>query len=60
MYRTEEMINQYLYWPDIIDAVRKEVSNCDTCQRTKRSNKQYGKLRAELAEKIPWNYICVN
>ena len=35
MERMEAMICQYFYWPDIIYAVRKEVSNCDTCQRTK-------------------------
>ena len=35
---TEAMIRQYLYWPNIIDTVRKEVTNCDTCQRTKQSN----------------------
>ena len=35
MDRTEAMICQHLYWPGIIDAVQKEVTNCDTCQRTK-------------------------
>ena len=39
MDRTEAMIFQHLYWPDIRYAVQKEVNNCDTCQRTKRSNK---------------------
>ena len=39
MDRTEAMILQHLYWTDIRDAVRKEVSNCDTCQRTKRLKK---------------------
>ena len=33
------MILQHLYWTNIIYAIRKEVTNCDTCQRTKRSNK---------------------
>ena len=36
---TEAVISQHLYCPDIIDAVQKEVTNCDTFQRTKRSNK---------------------
>ena len=39
IYRMEEMIRQHLYWSDIIDVVRKEVTNCDTCQHTKLSNK---------------------
>ena len=39
MDRTEEMIHQHLYWPDIRHAVQREVSNCDTFQRTNGSNK---------------------
>ena len=35
----EAMIRQHLYWPGIRDSVQKEVNNCVTCQRTKRSNK---------------------
>ena len=46
---TEAMISQYLYWTDIRDAGWKEVSDCDTCQHTKRSNKKYSKLPAKLA-----------
>ena len=47
---TEAMIRQHFYWPDIRDDVRKEVTNFDTCQRTKQSNKKYGKLPAKLDE----------
>ena len=36
--RTEAMIRQHLYWPDIIYLAQKEVTNCDTFQRTKQSN----------------------
>ena len=60
MDRTEATIRQYLYWPDIRDAVWKEVTNGDTCQHTKRSNKKYGKLPAKLAEEIPRNKISVD
>ena len=60
MDRTEAIIIQHFYWSDIIDAVRKEVNNCDTCKRTNRSNKEYGKLPAKLAEEIPWNKLFVN
>ena len=59
MDRTEAMICQHLYWPDIRNVVRTEVSNCDTCQRTKWSHKKYGKSPAKLAEEIPWNKICI-
>ena len=36
--RTEVMMCQYLYWTNIIYAVQKEVTNCDTCQRKELSN----------------------
>ena len=36
MDRTEATIFQYLYWTGIRPAVLKEVTKCDTCQRTKR------------------------
>ena len=39
MDRTEAMICQHFYLPDIREAVRREVNNCDTSQGTKRSNK---------------------
>ena len=35
MDRTEAMIRQHLYWPDIRDSVWKERTNYDTFQRTK-------------------------
>ena len=35
MDRTEAIIFQHLYWPDIRYVVWKEVTNCDTFQRTK-------------------------
>ena len=57
---TEAMIHQHMYWPYIKDAVQKEVSNCDTFQRTEISNKKCGKLPAMLAEEILQNKICVD
>ena len=59
MDRTDVMIRQDLYWPDTRYAVWEEVTNCDTCQRTKLSNKKYGKLAAKLSEEIPWNRLYV-
>ena len=57
---TEAIICQPFYWPDIRDAVQKEVNNCDTCQRTKRSKKKYGKLQDNLSDETPQNKICVD
>ena len=60
MDRTGAMIRQYLYRPDIRDAIQKEVTNCDTCQRTKWLIKKYGKLPAKFTEEIIWNKLCVD
>ena len=37
---TEAMIFQHLYWPVIGEEVQKELTNCDTYQRTKQINKK--------------------
>ena len=50
MDRTEAMIHQHLYWPGIINAVQKEVTNCDIFQRTKHQNKKYDELPAKESE----------
>ena len=60
MDRTVAIIFQHLYWPDIKYVVREEVTNFDTCQHTKLSNRKYGKLPANLTEEILWNKLCVN
>ena len=52
MDRMETIFCQLLYWPSIIKAVRKEVTNCDNCECKKRSNIKYGKLPAKEAEEI--------
>ena len=39
IYIAGAMIHQHLYYPNIRDVVWKEVANCDTFQRTKRTNK---------------------
>ena len=57
---TEAMICQIFYWNNIRYAIRKEVTNCDTCQRIKPSNKKYGKLQAKLAEEKSWNKTFVD
>ena len=54
------MIIQHLYYPDIINSIRGEVSNHGTSQRTKLPNKEYGTLPSKLAEEIPWNKLFVD
>ena len=36
------------------------MTNLNTGQQIKKSNKKYGKLPAKLAEEIPLNELCVN
>ena len=43
-----------------METINKEVTGCDTCQRTKQSTIKYGKLPAKLAEETPWNKLCVD
>ena len=38
--QTEEMILQHLYWQGLKEAVHREATKCDTCQRTKLSIKK--------------------
>ena len=54
------MICQNIYYLGIRDAVRKEVTNCDTCQHTKLSKIKYGKLPVKQPGKIPWNKLFVD
>ena len=51
---------QHLYWPGIKESVYREVTFCDTCQRTKRSIIKYGKLPEKLAEETTWNKLDVD
>ena len=60
MDRTEAIIIQHMYYPSIREAVRKEVTNGDTCKRTKRPKKKYGKFPDFQYEEIPWNKIFVD
>ena len=57
MDRMEETIFQNIYWTDIRNADHKELSNCDTCQRTKSSNIKNSKLSAKEGGEIPWKKI---
>ena len=60
MDRTEAIVHQHVYFPGIIHATRRELTNCNTSQRTKQSNIKYCKLPAKESEEIPWNKLCVD
>ena len=46
----EEILCRNFYCTNIRNAVRKEVTNCDTCQRTKLPNEKDDKLPAKVDE----------
>ena len=50
MDRREELICRNFYWTVIRSAIQKEVTNCNTCQITKKSKKKDGKLPDKEAE----------
>ena len=54
MERTEAIICQRFYCSGIRNAVQKEVTGCDMCQRTKGPTKKYGELTAKPAKETPW------
>ena len=59
MDKTETMIRQNVYLPNIINVVRKEVTSCYTCQRKKRPKKN-GKLPAKESKEIPRNKLLLD
>ena len=36
------------------------VRECDTCQRSKRKQRKYGKLPPKNADTVPWNNVCTD
>ena len=53
MDRIEAMILQNIYWPSIRNAIWKEVTNFDTCQRKKWSNKNMVNYQIRKLRKHP-------
>ena len=54
-------IGQHYFWKGMKEAVRKLVSTCDTCQRTKLAKNKYAKVPPKRnPELIPWNTLCID
>ena len=51
--RTEETIRQYFTWKNLRKSVQDVCGVCPTCQKTKRSSKNYGHLPPKVAEAVP-------
>ncbi len=58
--RTELTIRQHFTFKNLSDTMLKVCGTCPICQRTKKSNKQYGHLPDKEAEVIPWEKLCVD
>ena len=59
--RTEQTIRKHFAWPSLTADVTKWVNTCQTCQKTKKSNKQkLGHLPPKKAEVEPWDVLCVD
>ena len=60
MDRTEAIVSKQFFWTGITNAVRREVTNCDTCQHTKLSMKKNGKLSVKESEEITRKKLCLD
>ena len=53
--RTMELIHRKYYWPSVGQDIKKYVSTCDVCQRTKAPrHKPYGELQPLPVPTHPW------
>jgi hypothetical protein len=58
--RTEEIIGQHFYWPEMRDQITNDISICAICQTQKKQSKKYGLLPEKEAEVMPWDRLCVD
>ena len=57
-WKTYELVSRNYWWPGMSSFVEKYVSGCDTCVRTKNSNrKPMGLLKPNEAPRGPWQSI---
>jgi hypothetical protein len=58
--RTEKTIRQHFTWHKMSDDIKRKISLCPTCQRTKKHVQKYGHLPPKEAETAPWEQLCVD
>ena len=58
--RTKESIRKNFEWKGMRPMIRRICRACPTCQKSKVSNKKYGKLPTKQAEEHPWDTLCVD
>ena len=60
-WKTYELVSRNYWWPNITTFVKKYVTGCDTCQRTKnRPQQPYGPLLPNPVPNGPWEVITID
>ena len=57
---TEESIRQHFTWKGMRPMIDRIYKGCLACQKSKVSNKKYGKLPVKMAEEHPWDILCMD
>ena len=53
-------IRQHFWWHNLRDDVSDICSKCHSCQKTKKTFAEHGKLPEKEAEAEPWETLCVD
>lgn len=60
-YKTQELITRNYWWPGIQRDIRKYITGCDMCQRTKtHCEKPHAPLQPNEIPKEPWEIVSVD
>ena len=61
VFKTCELVSRSFHWPKLRKFVKRYVSSCDTCQRSKTSrHKPYGLLQPLPVPELPWSSISMD
>lgn len=61
IFKTCELVSRSFHWPKLRKFVKRYVSSCDTCQRSKTSrHKPYGLLQSLPVPELPWSSISMD
>ena len=58
--RTELTIGQHFTWKGMQTAIKQACSRCASCQLTKAKTRPVGHLPPKVAEKGPWERLCID
>lgn len=61
VHKTCELVSRTYYWPRLRQFVKRFVTSCDTCQRSKTArHKPYGLLQSLPVPETPWSSISMD